>query len=65
MFASDRFQTKNHSARMFVREMMRDDAANDNMSTADRKAMMAWAQERMNKPAWRQFAITAMVQAQV
>ncbi len=45
-------------------EMMRDEVANDNMSKADREAMMAWAQERMNQPAWRQMAVRAMWMAQ-
>lgn len=45
-------------------EMMRDEAANDNMSTDDRRAMMDWAQVRMRYPAWREVAVAAMVQAQ-
>lgn len=45
-------------------EMMRDEAANDNMGTADRCAMMDWAQVRMRYPAWREMAVRAMVHAQ-
>lgn len=45
-------------------EMMRDEVANDNMGTAERAQMMAWAQDRMHQPAWRQMAVRAMWVAQ-
>ncbi len=39
-------------------------AANDNESAQDRRALMAWAQSRMNDPAFRPYAVAAMFQAQ-
>lgn len=52
------------SARLHSREMMREDACNDNMSEADRRALRAWAEERMQDAAWRSAAVSAMWHAQ-
>lgn len=47
---------------------MRDMAANDNMTTAERRqsamAMQEWARERAQQPEWRATAMAAMQQAQ-
>lgn len=45
-------------------EMMRDEAANDNMGADVRRQMMEWAEVRMRYPMWREMAVRAMFQAQ-
>lgn len=55
---------RNTAAGRQVCEMMRDEAANDNIGAAARQAMMAWAHERMHQAGWRDVAVRAMFVAQ-
>ncbi len=45
-------------------EMQRDDVANDNMSAADWRAMMAWVESRANEPAFAEVCHAVSAQAQ-